>query len=93
MSERRYRRPRGAPMNHDPAAVKFARDRVGMTKRALAAACGFSEQLMCDIEAGRRNATPAKLARIAVVLNCPVDALQARRPDSSGPAATERQQP
>lgn len=86
MSERHTRRPRGAPFNHAPESVTFARQRVGMTKRALAAACGFSEQLMCDIEAGRRNATPEKLALIAKALNCPVVALEAKRQQLLSPA-------
>lgn len=78
MSERQTRRPRGSPFNHAPEAVTFARTSAGMTKRALATACGFSEQLMNDIEAGRRNATPEKLQKIAQALNCPVVALEAK---------------
>ncbi|MEU0276066.1 helix-turn-helix transcriptional regulator [Streptomyces sp. NPDC006307] len=66
-------------MNHAPEAVTFARERAGLTKRAVAVACEFSEQLMCDIEAGRRNATPEKLLKIAHVLNCPVVFLEAKR--------------
>ncbi|MGA5032343.1 helix-turn-helix transcriptional regulator [Streptomyces cellulosae] len=91
MSERPQRRPpRGAPMNHNPEAVTSARIRADLSKRAVARECGFSEQLMCDIEAGRRNATPEKLRRIAVVLNCPVDALEAR-PEETAQQAEERQ--
>ncbi|PWI09741.1 XRE family transcriptional regulator [Streptomyces sp. NWU339] len=67
-------------MNHDPKAVTYAREQAGLTKRALAEKCGFSEQLMCDIEAGRRNATPEKLRRIAGALNCPKVVLEAKRP-------------
>ncbi|EMF31085.1 DNA-binding protein [Streptomyces gancidicus BKS 13-15] len=78
-------------MNHVPEAVTFARTRAGLTKRAVAQECGFSEQLMCDIEAGRRNATPEKLRKIAVVLNCPVDALEAKRPEATARQAEERQ--
>jgi len=93
MSERHARRPRGAPFNHEPQSVTFARQRAGMTKRALATACGFSEQLMCDIEAGRRNATPEKLRKIAAALNCPVVALEAKRPGTPETAPEERQVP
>ncbi|MFF5655281.1 helix-turn-helix transcriptional regulator [[Kitasatospora] papulosa] len=77
MSERPIRRLNGAPFNHAPKSVTDARLRAGLTKRALAAACGFSEQLMGDIEAGRRNATPDKLRKIAATLKCRVGDLGA----------------
>ncbi|MFF0395094.1 helix-turn-helix transcriptional regulator [Streptomyces sp. NPDC005248] len=80
-------------MNHAPEAVTFAREKAGLTKRALAQTCGFSEQLLCDIEAGRRNATPEKLLRLAAALNCPVVVLEAKRVTAaasiSGRAARE----
>lgn len=83
------RRRRGAPFHHVPEAVTYARESAGLTKRDLAKRCGFSEQLLCDIEAGRRNATPEKLRRIASALNCPVVVLEAKRvialPNSSTP--------
>lgn len=72
----RKRRPQGAPLDHSPEAVTRAREEKGFTKRQVARACGFSEQLMCDIEAGRRNATPEKLTQLAKVLECPEDALK-----------------
>ncbi|CAL9608622.1 hypothetical protein SUDANB1_05578 [Streptomyces sp. enrichment culture] len=75
----RTRRPRGAPLNHVPEAVKFARQRAGLTQEALAKQVGISRQLMCDIEAGRRSAVPAKLRKISRVLNCPIVVLEARR--------------
>ena len=49
----------------EPEAVTWAREKAGLTKRALAARVGISEQLMSEIESGRRNATPANLIRIA----------------------------
>ncbi|GGZ72824.1 helix-turn-helix domain-containing protein [Streptomyces echinoruber] len=70
-------------MNQAPQAVTAARTAAGLTKRSVARAAGFSEQLMCDIEAGRRNATPQKLAAIAAVLGCPVAALEARPAESA----------
>lgn len=92
MSERpTMRRRRGAPLNHAPTAVTEAREKAGLTKRAVAAACGFSEQLMCDIEAGRRNATPEKLGKIAQTLDCPVTVLEAKRPGAGTAAGQERQ--
>ncbi|MEW2068469.1 helix-turn-helix transcriptional regulator [Streptomyces sp. NPDC007346] len=64
-------------MNHAPEALTFAREKAGLTKRSLAKQCGISEQLLCDIEAGRRNATPANLIKFASALNCPVVSLEA----------------
>lgn len=51
-----------------------------MTKRALAADLHISEQLLCDIEAGRRNAAPELLERMAARLGCPLVVLQAKQP-------------
>ncbi|MFF5045595.1 helix-turn-helix domain-containing protein [[Kitasatospora] papulosa] len=73
------RRPRGAPFHHAPEAVTYAREQAGFTKTHLAATCGFSLQLLCDIEAGRRNATPEKLELLATALKCPVVVLEAKR--------------
>ena len=70
---------KGAPLRHAPEAVTYAREKAGLTKRALAAKCGISEQLMGDIEAGRRNATPENLLKFATALNCPVVVLEAKR--------------
>lgn len=78
------RRRKGARLNHAPESVTWAREKAGMTKRALAQTCGFSEQLLCDIEAGRRNATPEKLRKIANALNCPVVLLESKRVTPAG---------
>ncbi|MDN3056923.1 helix-turn-helix transcriptional regulator [Streptomyces sp. SRF1] len=59
--------------------MTYAREQAGLTKRALAAKCGISEQLMGEIESGRRNATPATLQRLAEALNCPRVVLEAKR--------------
>lgn len=67
-------------MRHAPEAVTYARENAGLTKRALAEAMGISEQLMNDIEAGRRNATPANLQKLAQILNCPKVVLEAKHP-------------
>lgn len=75
---KRKRRPRGAPLEHAPEGVTYARERAGLTKRALAEGLGISEQLMCDIEAGRRNAAPDLQERMAAELHCPVVVLQAK---------------
>ncbi|MFJ7489758.1 multiprotein-bridging factor 1 family protein [Streptomyces sp. NPDC097727] len=88
------RRPNGAPFHHLPEAVTHARENAGLTQKALAEQAGFSIQLMCDIEAGRRNATPEKLRAMAVVLKCAVADLQPEsgvtRLDDKPPTARKR---
>jgi transcriptional regulator with XRE-family HTH domain len=91
----RMRRRKGAPFHHSPQAVTRARENAGLTQKSLAERCGISFQLMCDIEAGRRNATPERLRAMARVLGCSVSALQplndAPRLDDEPPTATQRQ--
>jgi transcriptional regulator with XRE-family HTH domain len=69
-ASRKRTRPRR--LHHEPEAVAWARKKSGLTKRALAARAGISEQLMGEIESGWRSATPANLVKIAEALNCPV---------------------
>ncbi|MFF6801046.1 helix-turn-helix domain-containing protein [Streptomyces sp. NPDC012616] len=76
MTTRRMRRRKGAPFHHSPQAVTRTRENAGLTQADLAEKAGFSIQLMCDIEAGRRNATPEKLRAMAAVLQCQVTDLQ-----------------
>ncbi|WP_435127098.1 helix-turn-helix transcriptional regulator [Actinacidiphila sp. bgisy144] len=85
MPSRAGTRPRR--LCQEPAAVTWAREREGLTKRALAARVGISEQLMGDIESGRRNATPANLIKIAQALNCPLVILERKRGDAIADAA------
>ncbi|WP_307795349.1 helix-turn-helix domain-containing protein [Actinacidiphila acididurans] len=75
------RRVRSRPrkLNQEPQAVTYAREKAGLTKRALARIVGISEQLMNEIESGWRSATPAVLPRIAEALNCPVVFLERKR--------------
>jgi transcriptional regulator with XRE-family HTH domain len=88
---KRLRRPRGAPLDHAPEGVTYAREQAGMTKRALAEALHISEQLMCDIEAGRRNAGPELLERMAERLDCPLVILQAKpTPETESARAAQR---
>lgn len=89
-TEVRPRRRRGTPFHHEPEAVTYAREKAGLTKRAVATQCGFSEQLLCDIEAGRRNATPEKLKKIADVLGCPVVVLERKRSTANSADPTNR---
>lgn len=94
MIQARMRRRKGAPFHHSPEAVTAARENAGLTQKVLAEKCGFSVQLMCDIEAGRRNATPERLRAMAHVLGCPVADLQPRygvpRLDDVPPAVMQR---
>ncbi|MEH0402943.1 helix-turn-helix domain-containing protein [[Kitasatospora] papulosa] len=87
MNDPRRRRSPGAPLHHAPEAVTYAREVAGLSKTAVAATCGFSIQLLCDIEAGRRNATPEKLALLADALGCPKVVLEAKRVTPAAPAA------
>lgn len=75
MAESR-RRERPTRLNQNPGAVTWAREMAGLTKRQLAAAAGFSEQLMGEIESGWRNATAVNLLKIAAALKCPVVVLE-----------------
>ncbi|MFE6551643.1 helix-turn-helix domain-containing protein [Streptomyces sp. NPDC057746] len=70
---------RRRPMNHEPDAVIYARERAGLTQLELAERCGISQQLVSKIEAGTRNATPTVLTRMASELNCPLVVLEAKR--------------
>ncbi len=76
---RRRQRPRN--LHHEPQAVAWAREKAGLTKRALARTVGISEQLLGEIESGWRSATPSNLDRIAHALNCPVVLLERKRWD------------
>ncbi|MBM9509802.1 helix-turn-helix domain-containing protein [Actinacidiphila acididurans] len=81
------KRHRPSTLHHEPAAVTWAREKCGLTKRALAEAVGISEQLMGEIESGWRNATPANLAKIAEALNCPPVVLERKRQEAGPPPA------
>lgn len=70
-------RPRGvASVGHDPAALRWARERAGWRQGHLAKAVGVSPSLLCEAEKGTRNLSPAIRNRIAEVLNCPVTVLE-----------------
>jgi transcriptional regulator with XRE-family HTH domain len=73
------RNPPRDPLNHEPAAVTYAREQAGLTKTKLAKACRVSVSLISEIEAGTRNATPAMINRLAHALNCPRVVLERKR--------------
>lgn len=95
MNAIRMRRRKGAPLHHSPEAVTRARENAGLTQKALAKKLGISFQLMCDIEAGRRNANPDRLRAMSRVFGCSVADLQPATGvpllDDEPPTATERQ--
>ncbi|MET9218944.1 helix-turn-helix domain-containing protein [Streptomyces sp. NPDC088197] len=72
-------RTRPSRLHQEPEAVTWAREKSGLTKRALADQVGISEQLMGEIESGWRSATPANLIKIADALNCPLVVLERKR--------------
>ncbi|WUH92555.1 helix-turn-helix transcriptional regulator [Streptomyces sp. NBC_00433] len=79
-------RSRPSRLHQEPEAVTWARQKAGLTKRALADRIGISEQLMGEIESGWRSATPANLIKIAAALNCPIVVLERKRPTAEAPA-------
>ena len=67
------------PLDHQPEAVAWARERSGLTRADVARELGVALSLISQIESGRRNATPAMLLRLARVFNCPVVVLERKR--------------
>jgi transcriptional regulator with XRE-family HTH domain len=80
-------RTRPSRLHQEPEAVTWAREKAGLTKRALADQVGISEQLMGEIESGWRSATPANLVKIAEALNCPLVVLERKRHVAAGSTA------
>jgi transcriptional regulator with XRE-family HTH domain len=76
-----------SPLDHEPDAVVYAREKAGLTRTALAGRLGVSLSLISQIESGDRNATPAMLLRLAEALNCPVVVLERKRPLAVGESA------
>lgn len=58
-------------LNHEPDGVRFAREAAGLKQKEAATQLGISPQLLADIEAGRRNATPTTLRAMTRVYDCP----------------------
>lgn len=85
----RRTRTRPSRLHQEPEAVTWARQKAGLTKRALADQVGISEQLMGEIESGWRSATPANLIKIAAALNCPLVVLERKHPAATSPAPTD----
>lgn len=81
--------PERAPsrLNHEPASVRWARKKSGLTQTALAKRAGLSRTLVVEIEAGTRNATDENLLKLAEALNCPVVVLERKREPEAAPPA------
>lgn len=75
----RSRTARKSPFDHEPEAVKYAREQAGLTRAALADAVGCAPSLITEIENGTRNAHPAMIIRLATALNCPRVVLERKR--------------
>lgn len=72
-------RPRRiSPVDHDPEALKWARDRAGWRQAPLARAAGISPSLLCEAEKGTRGLAPNVLTLIAGILNCPRTVLESK---------------
>lgn len=67
------------PLDHEPEAVTYAREKAGLTRAALADRCGVSLSLISQIESGKRNATPTMLQKLAEAMNCPIVVLERKR--------------
>lgn len=75
----RQRKQPKAPLDHEPEAVRYAREMAGLSQAALAERIGKSISLVSEIESGSRNATPSTLRLLATALNCPIVVLQRKR--------------
>jgi transcriptional regulator with XRE-family HTH domain len=86
MAERK--RPR-EPLNHEPEALTWAREKSGLTRAAVADALHCAPSLVTEMEQGTRNCTPANLIKLAEILNCPVVVLERKRcpPEPGNPVA------
>jgi transcriptional regulator with XRE-family HTH domain len=78
-AEKKQRTLPKEPLDHEPAAVTYAREQAGLTKTQLAQMCGVVVSLISEIESGTRNATPAMLNKLAQALNCPRVVLERKR--------------
>lgn len=74
--------PRGhrmSDLDHEPDAVAYALRNSGLTQKEFAQQLGKSQSLISEILKGTRNATPALIADMARVLNCPRVILERKR--------------
>lgn len=62
-------------MASNGTAIRVIRRALGWQARKLAKAAGISAPYLCNIEAGRRQASPEVLRRLAAALGVPMAAL------------------
>jgi transcriptional regulator with XRE-family HTH domain len=67
---------RKTPVAHDPAALRWARERAGWRQAPLARELGISPSTLCEAEKGTRGLHPRIINKLAEVLNCPVTVFQ-----------------
>jgi transcriptional regulator with XRE-family HTH domain len=78
-------------LNHEPEAVTWAREKSGLTRQEVAALLECAPSLITEIEQGTRNLTPARLLKLAEILNCPVVVLERKRQwGAEAPGAADR---
>lgn len=82
-----------SPLDHEPEAVVYAREKAGLTRTQLAERCGVSLSLISEIESGNRNATPAMIGKLAGALNCPRVILERKRYESEAQAPRDDRLP
>jgi transcriptional regulator with XRE-family HTH domain len=76
-------RPRRVnPVDHDPAALRWARERSGWRQSELARAVGISPSTLCEAEKGTRGLHPKVKAQLAEKLGCPVTVFE-RKPGAA----------
>jgi len=78
MNSRPRKRPK-SPLDHEPEALTYARQKAGLTQADLASRVGVAFSLVSEWERGTRNCTPANLNKVAEALNCPVVVLERKR--------------
>lgn len=71
------------PLNHNPTAVRQAREARSLTQRELAEQTGRRHTHISEIEGGTRDARPELLERIAAVLDVKVELLESDSPRST----------
>jgi DNA-binding XRE family transcriptional regulator len=78
-TRRTLERAPARPLNHNPAAVREAREARGLTQAQLAAVIGCTNTYVSEIEGGTRDARVDLLERIAAALDAPVELLERPR--------------
>jgi len=69
-------------LDHDPVTLSWARTVRGISQRALAKVLEIHQGHLSEMESGQRNCSTDLQEKIAEELNCPVEILAARRPQT-----------